>query len=321
VTNATATRRSRRAYDGPSPEQKLVDSLVELMEEQGTAPWRKEWASSCGGHHVNLVTNHRYRGSNVALLHLQQIIRGSALPYWVGRTQAKMAGWRPKKGSKGVYIIRPQLNKYEQTDDVGNVVKAPNGDPLINAWVSFKPVCIFNAADLEGEGLQEAIDKMSGSIIAKPATQRIDNAERILGSWAKVVNTTFGGDRAFYVPEADRIAIPTIESFTSSESFYATWAHETIHSTGHKDRLARDLYNNFGSDGYAREELVAELGAVMLCDRLEVGTNMVNHAAYLGHWAKMLKESPKILYKILSDARKAADLICPEASEEGTGEG
>ena len=163
---------------------------------------------------------------------------------------------------------------------------------------------------------------MASSAVAKPEAERIDNADRILGSWGKTVTTTFGGNSAFYVPERDCITVPSLGAFTTVEAFYATWAHEGIHSTGHKDRLARDLYNNFGSDGYAREELVAELGAVMLCDRLEIGTNMMNHAAYLGHWAKLLKESPRILYKILSDARKGADLICPETEgDEGTGEG
>lgn len=316
MATATATRsRSRRTYDGPSPEEKLVSSLVELME-QGTAPWRKEWAATTGSHHVNLISGHRYSGSNVALLALQQVIRGSALPYWVGRTQAKVAGWRPRKGSKGVYIIRPQMNKYDQTDDKGKPVMGPDGKPLVNAWVSFKPVCIFNAADLEGDGLQEAIDKMS-NIPQRPQHERIVRAESILSAWQVEVN--FGGDRAFYSPANDRIGMPNLSAFVNPEAFYATWAHETIHSTGHKDRLGRDLYNDFGTPGYAREELVAELGAVMLCDRLEIGSNMVNHAAYLSHWATLLKESPKVLYKVLSEARKAADLICPEERDEVTG--
>lgn len=314
----TATRRSRRTYDGPTAEQKLVDSLVELMQ-QGTAPWRKEWAASGSGHHLNLISGHKYSGSNVCLLALQQIVRGSALPYWVGRTQAKAAGWCPKKGSKGAYIIRPQLNKYEQTDDSGKVVTNNDGTPVVNAWVSFKPVCVFNAADLQGDGLQEAIEKMQGIDTAKPAHERIAHAESILSSWQ--VDVTLGGNRAFYSPANDRIAVPNLQDFSNPESFYATWAHEAIHSTGHKDRLARDLYNEFGTPGYAREELVAELGAVMLCDRLEISSNFTNHAAYLEHWVKMLKESPKILYKILSESRKAADLICPEAREESSGEG
>jgi antirestriction protein ArdC len=85
--------------------------------------------------------------------------------------------------------------------------------------------------------------------------------------------------------------------------------------------LARDLSGGMGEGGdggraYAREELVAELGAVLLGDRLEIGSAMANHAAYLGHWVELLRESPRVLLQVLSDARKAADLICPESGGE-----
>jgi antirestriction protein ArdC len=69
-----------------------------------------------------------------------------------------------------------------------------------------------------------------------------------------------------------------------------------------------------GSRDYAREELVAELGAVLLGDRLEIGSNVSNHAAYLAEWIKLLRESPHLLYKLLSDARRASDLICPQST-------
>ena len=107
-------------------------------------------------------------------------------------------------------------------------------------------------------------------------------------------------------------------SCPTAGALYATWAHEAIHSTGHSSRLARDLSGGMGAAGdggraYAREELVAELGAVLLGDRLAIGSAMANHAAYLGHWAELLQESPRVLLQVLSDARKAADLVCPEA--------
>ena len=73
-----------------------------------------------------------------------------------------------------------------------------------------------------------------------------------------------------------------------------------------------DLGGVFGKARYAREELVAELGAVLLGDRLEIGSEIESHAAYLGYWVELLKESPKVLFQVLSEARMAADLICPE---------
>ena len=74
-----------------------------------------------------------------------------------------------------------------------------------------------------------------------------------------------------------------------------------------------------GGDGgraYAREELVAELGALLLGQRLEIGSAMENHAAYLGHWVELLRDSPRVLLQLLSDARQAADLICPEGGQD-----
>jgi antirestriction protein ArdC len=134
------------------------------------------------------------------------------------------------------------------------------------------------------------------------------------------VEVQFGGDRACYLLGADRIQLPERAAFHSAGALYATWAHEAIHSSGHSSRLARDLSGGMGEGGdggraYAREELVAELGAVLLGDRLEIGSAMANHAAYLGHWVELLKESPRVLLQVLGDARRAADLICPEAPE------
>ncbi|MFN5697666.1 MAG: zincin-like metallopeptidase domain-containing protein, partial [Cyanobacteriota bacterium] len=115
------------------------------------------------------------------------------------------------------------------------------------------------------------------------------------------------------------IQLPERGAFQSAAALYSTWAHEAIHSSGHSSRLARDLSGGMGEAGdggraYAREELVAELGAVLLGDRLEIGSAMANHAAYLGHWIELLRASPRLLLQVLSDARKAAELIFPEPS-------
>jgi antirestriction protein ArdC len=120
-----------------------------------------------------------------------------------------------------------------------------------------------------------------------------------------------GGGRAFYNPKQDRIHLPDRRAFHTGAALYATWAHEALHSTGHASRLARDLSGDLGSEAYAREELVAELGAVLLGERLEIGSDVSNHAAYLAEWIQLLRQSPTLLYKLLSEARQAADWISP----------
>ena len=89
--------------------------------------------------------------------------------------------------------------------------------------------------------------------------------------------------------------------------------HEGIHSKGHESRLKRDLSGAFGSRGYAREELVAELGSVLIGQRLQIGCELAHHAAYLQSWISVLRESPKVLLQVISEALQAVDLLCPEA--------
>ncbi len=303
-------------------------SLITLLES-GTTPWRREWDAASGGHHVNLLSGRRYRGANPALLTLAMHLRGSALPYWCGFAEAKAVGIFPRKGSKAAHVLRPQVHQGRESR-LNEPISAVEGDagcrgvdrsPAAEAgrsWVSYRPVAVFNAADLEGEALEALLRKrrLAQGVGLRPEPERLEAAQAVLGRWP--VPVRFGGDRACYLPVPDRIQLPERTAFHSAAALYATWAHEAIHSTGHSSRLARDLSGGPGEGGdggraYAREELVAELGAVLLGDRLEIGSAMANHAAYLGHWVGLLRESPRLLLQVLSDARKAADLICPEA--------
>ena len=151
-------------------------------------------------------------------------------------------------------------------------------------------------------------------MLARPEPERLAAAESLPGAW--LVPVGYGGERTFSVPETDRIQLPERQAFRSAAGFYATWAHEAIHSTGHASRLNRDLSGRCGSSAYAREELVAELGSVLLGDRLEIGSALENHAAYLGHWIELLRQSPQVLYQVLGEARQAVELVCAEQAQE-----
>jgi antirestriction protein ArdC len=297
---------SKKKFAGPTPEEKIVAGLVELMEA-GIAPWRKPWAEDgFSGHHVNLLSGHQYRGTNVIFLTIGMHARGSAMPYWCGFAEAKKLGISPKKGSKCAYIVRPQLNRYQEEEVVDGA------DPTTKEWMAFKPTAVFNANDLEGEKLEELIKlrKFQAGYQVKPEPERLENAEAALRSWK--VPVSFGGNQAFYAPAIDRIQLPERSAFNTAAAFCSTWAHEAIHSTGHHSRLDRDQAGRFGSADYAREELVAELGAVLLGDRLEIGSEIESHAAYLSHWIGLLKEEPKILLQVMRDANAASKLIWPE---------
>jgi len=328
VASTSRSTSTPKGTPGPkvSPEEKLVASLVALLEA-GTTPWRREWDAAAGGHHVNLLSGRRYRGANPVLLTLGMHLRGSALPYWCGFAEAKALGIFPRKGSKAVHVLRPQVHQRGEgrlADAAGTGGSGAAGQEAAGAgrrWVSYRPVAVFNAADLEGEALEGLIQKrrQAEGVIQRPEPLRLSAAEAVQSSWP--VPVRYGGDRACYLPGPDRIHLPDRAAFHSASALYATWAHEAIHSTGHSSRLARDLSGGMGAEGnggiaYAREELVAELGAVLLGDRLEIGSAMANHAAYLGHWVELLRESPRVLLQVLSDARRAADLIYPEVTDQ-----
>ena len=302
---------TKRNYDGPSPAEVLTADLIELMERGDLPPWRKEWTGGSGPHR-NLATGASYSGANPILLELGSMMRGHTLPLWIGSSQARPNGWFPRRGSKSVRIIRPQVNKYTEECPA-------TGDEITNQWVSFKPVPVFNAHDLVGkcEESQAALDdairvatKQYGG--SGSECQRLDSAESVLEKWC--VETQFGGSQACYSPTADMIRMPHARDFETREAFCATWAHEQAHSTGHSSRLDRPMGGTMGSKAYAREELVAELAAVLVCYRLQIGCKIENHAAYLKHWVEILKEDSKVIFKVLSQARAAADLIAPEAA-------
>ena len=282
-------------------EERLVADLVTAMEK-GVNPWRKPWRAESGNHR-NPVSGAAYAGTNLIVLELAMAIRGTDLPLWCGYGQAKARGWHPRKGSKAALILRPEVHKREEIDEKGETTEY--------VWTSYKAANVFNLADLVGDDIIAVIDGELGSQPDRPEPERLEQAEAVLNRWE--VKPSFGGARAFYVPCTDTICLPSPSRFDSPAAFVATWCHEAVHSTGHKSRLGRDLSGRMGSTSYAREELVAELGAFLVCRRLEVDSCPDNHAAYLSGWISMLRESPKVLLKVLSDARKAADLITVEA--------
>jgi antirestriction protein ArdC len=309
--------RKRRQYDGPTSEEVLVNNLIELMESSELPPWRRPW-SAVSGSHRNLLTGHEYRGSNPILLEIASLCGGHHLPLWLGASQAKQRGWFPKTGTKAARIVRPQLNSREEENP-------QTGEKELKSWVSYKIVCVFNVNDLQGaddasrDSLAAAIlSQLDGQLVPE-AAERHDRAEACLSAWD--VTTTWGGQMAYYLRSSDTIHMPARETFLDREACYSTWAHETAHSTGHESRLAR-TFGVVGEPEYAREELVAELACVLICYRLQVGTEMQDHASYLKAWAGMLRDGgARVLFKVLTDARRAADLICPEEAQEETAEG
>ena len=147
--------------------------------------------------------------------------------------------------------------------------------------------------------------------------ERIATADAYFAAVAARV--VLGGNRACYQPGTDTICLPDLAQFDQAAHFYATSAHEHVHWTGHPDRLARDLTGRFGSDAYAAEELVAELGAAMWCAQAGISaTTRPDHAAYLAHWLRVLRSVPRALVTVAARAQAAVDHLNTLAGHPAT---
>ena len=292
--------------------------MINLMA-QNINPWRRDWTTYQNkGSHRNLKTGHAYSGANPAVLEMWTAIRCYSTPLWLGVGQAKQQGWFPRKGSKGCAIMRPFRVEYNKKRDDGKELRDENGKPIKVGYTAFRYQKIFNVADLQGATeeshaeLQDQIEIEMDAFKPESIYERLNTAEKVLGAWP--VETTWQGDRAFYQTREDRITMPAKKLFQTMEGMYSTWAHEQVHSTGHESRLNRDM----GPDTlvYAREELVAELGAFLICNKLQICSDELNHAAYLKHWIEVLQQRPDALRLALSDASKAAGLICKDLDQQ-----
>ena len=248
----------------------------------------------------------------MALLEMYAMARDYEEALWLGANQGIKAGLTIKKGSKAVYITRPQLNAREVEGKDGKPKLDNDGNPVIAAWTSYKACAVFHVSCFEGEGLEEMKKKALGEEqVRNEEPKRLEDCENAAKAYHKQekIETVWVGSRACYKPSKDQINMPERKLFDNSEALYATWYHEMVHSTGHESRLNRLKPASFGSSEYAKEELVAELGAFLICHRLQISSNTTNHAAYLNSWISSLRQDPKYLFKALGKATSAVNRI------------
>jgi antirestriction protein ArdC len=182
---------------------------------------------------------------------------------------------------------------------------AKTGEESEHAIPFLKSYNVFNV---------EQIDGLSEHYYARPAprTETVQRIERAEGFFAATGATVrHGGNRAYYSISTDHVQMPPIESFRDAESYYATLAHEESHWTKHPTRLDRDFgRKRYGDEGYAMEELVAELGSAFLAADLDLTPKVrEDHAAYIGSWIKVLKDDKRAIFSAASHAQRAADFL------------
>ncbi|HVT25491.1 MAG TPA: zincin-like metallopeptidase domain-containing protein [Rhizomicrobium sp.] len=277
--------------------EEITGKIVKELEA-GTVPWVKPWASSNAplGMPRSASTRKFYSGVNVLVLWMAVIEHGYGAQEWLTFRQAQSLGGTVRKGEHGVTICYADSfipkGERERAREQG---EDPNAVPFLKRFT------VFNVEQCDG--LPEHI-RPKPSILSE--IQLSPDAERLItATCARIVE---GAGEAFYHRGDDLIRIPSRETFVSTSDFYCTVLHELGHWTAHPTRLARDLQNRFGSEAYAREELIAELTSAFLCAHLGI-VPQVRHADYLGHWLQILKSDPRAIFHAASQASKASDFI------------
>jgi antirestriction protein ArdC len=294
-----AKPRKPPAEDRPQYHELVATKLIEQLQA-GTAPWQRPWEPGSLSLPHNPVSGTRYRGSNAMWLQMQD--RGD--PRWMTYKQAASIGAQVRKGEKGTLV---QYWKFREEipvkDAAGKPVKNAEGKPVYRYEELERPrvfhATVFNAEQIDGLPERKPVEV---------AWDRHERAEAILAASGAAIKHD-QPDRAYYTPSRDEIHLPGRDSFKTADAYYATAMHELGHWTGHPSRLNRDLAHPFGSEGYAKEELRAEIASLMVGDQLQIGHDPGQHAAYVGSWIKALKDDPKEILRAARDADKIADYV------------
>ncbi len=277
--------------------ERVTQRIIEQLEA-GTRPWMQPWGAY--GSPVRPLRHNgvAYRGINTVLLWMTAAEHGYSSSYWMTFRQAQEIGGIVRKGEKGTLVVYANAIDRKETDDEGEEVD--RRIPFMKGY------SVFNA---------DQIDGIPERFHAKPAgtsatmNERIEAADRFFAGLGADIRE--GGNRAFYHLGGDFIQMPPFQSFVSAEAHATTLGHECIHWTMNRTRLDRDLgREKWGDEGYAKEELVAELGAVFLAADLGLAIEpREDHAAYIASWLKVLKNDKRAVFQMAAHAERAVGFL------------
>lgn len=282
---------------------KVTQSIINALEA-GVRPWMRPWngPEGCGGLPVR-ANGQLYSGINVVLLWTAAEIKGFSNARWMTFNQAKELGGMVRKGEKATMIV--YASRFVPKDEKARAER--DGDKAREISM-LKQYFVFNVEQIEGLPEDYYGKPAKAPETTKAKLERLDHLEAYFA--ATKADVRHGGNQAFWSPGEDFIRLPDLDSFKDVESYYATKGHEFIHWTGAKSRLNRDYSTRFGSEAYAAEELVAEMGSAFLCAVLGITPEVrEDHAQYLDHWLKVLRGDKRFIFTAASAAQKAVTFL------------
>lgn len=279
---------------------RITDQIIAHLEK-GVKPWTQPWNAA---HAAGPVTRplrfngEPYSGINILTLWASAMERSFAAPIWMTFRQARELGGHVRKGEKGSPVV--YANSIQRTE-----LDEKSGEDVDVTIPFMKGYTVFNIDQIE-DLPAHYYAVADGAVNPDERDAHSEAFFSALG--ARILN---GGNAAFYRPASDHIQMPMFEAFFDAQGYYATLAHECIHWTRHPSRLDRSFdQQRFGDVGYAKEELVAELGAAFLSADLGLKLeDRQDHAAYIGSWLQVLRDDKRAIFAAAAHAQRAADYL------------
>jgi antirestriction protein ArdC len=279
---------------------RITDKIIADLEH-GVRPWLKPWNADHAAGRITRPLRHNgipYKGINVVMLWSASVSKGYACPLWLTFKQVQELGGNVRKGETGELVVYANRITRTETDD--------KGEEQEREIAFLKGYTVFNAEQCEGLPAHYTAKAEPPALFP---IARIERADRFFAATGALIR--HGGTRAYYAEGADYVQMPPFETFRDAESYAATLAHEMTHWTKHETRLARDFGRvRHGDEGYAKEELVAELGSAFLAADLELTPEVrEDHAAYIGSWLKALRDDKRLIFSAAAHAQRATDYL------------
>ena len=286
---------------------KMVTDRVLEMINKGIIPWNKPWSFSGKSEDeqaINYVTRKPYSLINQWLL----MEPGEYLTF----KQVVAAHGKIRKGAKARFVVFFTHVPIEKKDE-------RTGETEIATYPFLRYYNVFHIKDTEGIASKIEATVPDAPVADLPVCAEADAAiDAYVASQngLRFINDK-ESDRAYYSPAEDKVVVPMRSQFNEMAEYYSTAFHELTHSTLIESRCNRRTAGAvafYGSREYSREELVAEMGAAMLCSNFKVDTEKAfrNSVGYLQGWAGKLKNDPRAIVVAAGKAEKAVRYILGE---------
>lgn len=311
---------------------KFSEMMINRMKQVKASDYKQGWlGKTTGGSPMNL-DGRNYSGGNVFMLMLDCAMQNFDLPIYCTIRQANRLGAHINKGEKSMPVIywdfsvKDQNGKPMRYEDYKNMSASEQQKcqciPFLKSYNVFN-IQQTNLADVKPDKVEELkgnfrlidVHDDKGMYANQSIDEMLHNQ-----SWVCPIQYDKPSDGAFYSGKDDRIVVPMKKQFKihrksaavyeDGQEFYSSLLHEMIHSTGAPNRLGRDLHNRFGDKKYAKEELVAELGAARISNELGFHSRIIdNSAAYIDSWIGAMNEDPTFILTVMTDVEKASRMI------------